>query len=123
MEKLKAWLNDAKQKVVEKVEAGKVKAKEIKKYFDENPEKFGACIGALVTLALPIGGAIISFAGNDKESCKIHDDTIGSYWLTDHPLTNQELLEVNRKLFDGQCASLGEALQEEGYLKKEKRRK
>lgn len=89
----------------------------------EHPEAIGYFVSGLIT----IGGAGIALISNQQnkveEGCKIHDEMTGFDWVTTHPLTNQELMEVNRKLYDEQIKSLGQALDEAGYLKKEKKRR
>lgn len=88
-----------------------------------HPEMIGSAIASLVPI---IGGAIM-FIGNQKEkaedNCRIHDEQTGFDWNTTHELTNQELLKVNKRLYDEQIKGLGEALEAEGYLKKEKKRR
>jgi len=100
-------------------EAGKIFLNDLK----EHPEAIGGIVTGLITTI----GAGIAIAGNrrDKaeESCRIHESITGFDWVTTHPLTNQELLEVNRRLYDEQINGLGEALEAEGYLKKEKKRR
>lgn len=112
-----------KEKVSEEVKVWKMTFNNLKKDLSENPEKLGGLIGGAVTLGIGIFGLALGAANRREESCRIHDEQVGFDWVTDHPLTNQELLEVNRRLYEGQVDSLGEALRQEGYLKDEKKRK
>lgn len=101
--------------------------KETGKIFWNNLKEHPEAIGYFVSGMITIGGAGIALIGNQKskeeESCRIHESITGFDWVTTHPLTNQELLEVNRRLYDEQIKGLGEALEAEGYLKKEKKRR
>ncbi len=65
--------------------------------------------------------AITSAGDKQLEHCRVEDDVTGQYFLTDHPLTNDEILELGEKMIDGE--SKGEALRDMGVLRKEKRRK
>lgn len=112
-----------KEKVKEEVKVWKLTFNNIKNDLSKNPEKIGGIIGGAITLGVGIYGLVMGAANRSEENCRIHDEMTGFDWVTDHPLTNQELLEVNRRLYEGQVNGLGEALKEEGYLKDEKKRK
>ena len=112
-----------KRKVSDEMKVWKLTFKNLKKELSEDPEKAGSFVMAVGSIAVGLGGLIFSLARKDDESCRIHDDFVGSYYVTDHPLNNRELLEVNRKLMDENINSIGEALDELGYLKDEKKRK
>lgn len=123
LEVCKEKVENAKKKTKEELTIWKETGKIFWNNLKEHPEAIGYFVSGLIT----IGGAGIALIGNQKskeeESCRIHESITGFDWVTTHPLTNQELLEVNRRLYDEQIKGLGEALEAEGYLKKEKKRR
>ena len=112
-----------KDKVREKIEEWKKFKKKASEYFEEHPEAFGTVVGGIITIILGGAGIIARQASKSDENCRIEDEYIGSYWVTDHPLTNRELMEVNNRMLEMQYENLGQALYECGYLKDEKKRK
>ena len=120
----------------EKTEAIKMKAKEVKGKIVDGTKKVGKAVvkvaetnpGAVVTLAFSVGGAIIGMitgAANAEsrkyEMCKVEDEVTGLDYLTSHPLTNSEILELSDRMVDGQTT--GEALENMGVLRNEKKRR
>lgn len=116
----------------EKTDAMKEKAKEVKgkivngakavgngfvKVAESNP-------GAIITLGFSIGGAIIGVISGTAnaesrkyEMCKVEDEVTGLNYMTKHPLTNSEILELSERMVDGQTT--GEALDNMGVLRNE----
>lgn len=111
-----------KEKVQNWFKGFKLKLKKTSDYLDENPEKAGALFGGLVTLGIGLYAMVAGAAAKEEEKCRIEDEYIGSYWVTDHPLTNKELMELNNRMLESQYYNLGKALDECGYLKDEKKR-
>lgn len=90
-------------------------------FLADNPQ---VTLPLLSGVGMLIGGGtkMILNAGNRKlDHCRVEDDVTGADYLTEHPLTNDEILELNRRMSFGQPK--GEALKEMGLLRKEKRRK
>ena len=111
-----------KEKVQRKVDEWKTFKKKALDYFDEHPEAFGTVIAGLFTLILGGAGIVANRASKNEEKCRIEDERIGSYWVTDHPLTNSELMEVNNRMLEMQYEDVGFALEDLGFLKDEKKR-
>jgi len=118
-EKVENVKKKAKEETIVLKETGKILWNNLK----DNPEKFGTFIGAAGSLIIGGIGFISAAANRSEERCRIHDEQTGFDWNTTHELTNQELLKVNKRLYDEQIKGLGEALEAEGYLKKEKKRR
>lgn len=119
MENIKAKAKNLKDSVKEKV----VNAKEkVGKFFEEHEEVTSGLISlgftVLPGVIVAIGGAI---AGKDPGACLVEDDVTGLDFKTKHPMTNKEILELGDRMIDGQ--SKGDALNEMGLLKKERKRR
>ena len=119
MESIKAKAKNLKDSAKEKA----VNAKEkVGKFFEEHEEvtsgliTFGCTV--LPGIVAVIGGAI---GGRNPEACLVEDDVTGLDFKTKHPMTNKEILELGDRMIDGQ--SKGDALNEMGLLKKEKKRR
>lgn len=106
-------------KVKEKVKKKKEKARERKesmfRFLADNPQITISLFSALGTIG--IGGIMmVSKAGRRYyESCQVVDDVTGEKFLLDHPLTNDEIMELNRRMIDGE--SKAEILQDMGLLR------
>lgn len=102
-----------------KVKNGAVK---VCKAAGKNPDLvFGAAVfgGGLL-----IGGlrAILTGGSESYQSkCLVESDVSDQYYKTKHPLTNKEILELDDKLVDGMTT--GEALDNMGLLRKERKRR
>lgn len=90
-------------------------------FLAEHPE---VTIPLLSSVGMLIGGGvrIISNAGNrNLDHCRVQDDITDEEFLTEHPLTNDEILELGRRMNLGEPK--GVALQEMGLLRNERKRK
>lgn len=87
----------------------------------EHPEITLPFIVGLGSMAIGGAKAIANAGEKQLERCMVEDDVTGLKYLTDHPLNNDEILELSEKMVDGQTK--GEALNDMGVLKKEKKRK
>ena len=98
------------------------KFKTVCKVADENP-------GLVFEAAVIIGGVFIGGlkalasggSSSYQEKCLIESDVSDQCYKVKHPLTNQEILELDDKLVDGMTT--GEALDNMGLLRKERKRK
>lgn len=111
-----------KQKVSEELSIWKMTFKNLKKEMSENPETAGSLIVAAGSILVGGIGLAASLLKKNDEVNRINDDFVGSYWDLDIDLTNQRLLEMNQKMID-EGISKGEALDQLGWLKNEKKRK
>ena len=118
---IKLKKDELKQKVNEVVEKGKEKLKKIGGFFGEHPETIPASIMFGLSVITAIAGAARGSSQKQLERCKVEDDVTGLDFLTTHPMTNGEILELGERMIDGQPK--GDALADMGLLKKEKRRK
>ena len=121
--------------VKEKVEKVKAKAKETKEKAKEKVKPIGEKVSKLckeepwfvLQMALTVGSALIKVglgAVDNRatlDKCLVEDDVTGCNYLTTHPLTNSEILELSNRMSDGETH--GEALNNMGLLRKEKKRK
>ena len=118
MEKIKEKARNLKDSVKEKAVAAKEKAGQ---FFDEHEDVMGALITfgftALPGIVAVVGGII----GKNAEGSYVEDDVTGLEFRTKHNLTNKEILELGDRMIDGQTK--GDALNEMGLLKKEKKRR
>lgn len=118
-------LDQLKEKVKEMKE--KVKEKSIDvlertgKFLDEHPHMISTVftVGAGVTAGIISGVANIGKEKDDR--CWVSDDVTELEFHTKHPLNNTEILELGERMIDGQTK--GDALNEMGLLKKEKKRR
>lgn len=116
-----------KDKAKVKFEEFKFKAKEklerFGAYFNEHEEMNKLVLYGIVGV---VGGIITGIStaaggGPTPPSCLVEDDITGLNFKTKRPLTNTQILELGDRMVDGQTK--GEALQEMGMLKKEKKRR
>ena len=107
------------EKVKEKVKKTREKARETKEsmfhFLAENPQITISLFSALGTIG--IGGAMMvsKAARRHEEACRVEDDVTGEHFLLEHPLSNEEILELNRRMIDGEAKA--EILQEMGLLR------
>lgn len=87
----------------------------------ENP----AMTMPILTGLIMFGGGIIKgltgSSGRKLDRCKVQDPITGEYFLADHPLTNSEIRELGDRMSSGE--DKGEALENMGLLRNEKKRK
>ena len=93
--------------------------KEAGQIIKDNPMMIIPILGG----TLRIVGKIISTASGagNYDHCMVTDDITGEDFLTIHPLTNSEILNLGDRMSEGQ--SKGEALSDMGLLRNEKKRK
>lgn len=105
----------AKEKFKEKKEKMKEKKESVFHFLAENPQITMSLFSALGTIGL--GGAIaVSKASKRRfEACQVTDDITGEDLFVDHPLTNDEILELHQRMTCGQ--SKAEALRDMGLLR------
>lgn len=112
-----------KEKLVEKV---KRKVKEVKKkasetkenmfrFLAENPQITISLFSALGTIGIGTTMAISKAGRRHYEACRVKDDVTEEYFLLDHPLTNEEIMEINRRMIDGE--SKANILEDMGLLR------
>ncbi len=110
----------------------KVKLDEIKFKAKEGAEKLGDYLEEhenMVYTIVSVGGAVIAGAiagvsqiGNmNPESREIEDDVTGLKFRVKKPLTNQQIMELGDRMIDGE--PMGNALDDMGVLKRERRRR
>ncbi len=87
----------------------------------ENPQFTLPFLSGLGMFIAGGGKMLINAERRQAEKCRVKDDVTEEYFMTEHPLTNGEILELNERMIDGQTK--GYALNEMGLLRKEKRRK
>lgn len=106
-------------KVKERAKKTKEKWKEKKEsaihFLAENPQITMSLFSALGTIGIGTGIAISKAGRHYRESCEVEDDVTGENLLLDHPLTNEEVLELNRRMKDGE--SKVDILQDMGLLR------
>lgn len=119
-----------------KMEEIKEKAKEAKEKVTTEACRLGDAFGKvceenptlIFTLAMSVGGGLIGILSGATninkerdEKCLVEDNITGCEYLTKHPLTNSEILELSDLVVSGQTR--GEALDSMGLLRKEKKRR
>ena len=103
-----------KEKFKEKREKAKERKESIFHFLAENPQITMSLFSALGTIGL--GGVIAVSRANKRriEACQVEDDVTGETFMVDHPLSNDEILELNERMQSGQ--SKAEALKDMGLL-------
>ena len=110
----------------------RVKIGEIKFKVKESAEKFGDYLAEhqnMVYTVVSVGGAVLAGTiagvaqiGNaNKASCMVEDDVTGLEFRVKKPLTNDQIRELGDRMIDG--APMGDALDEMGVLKHERKRR
>ena len=110
----------------------KDKVNKTKAWVEDKVEKTGKFLSDHPQLIIPIisgvgmlisGGYRIAANGNKEymEHCRVQDEVTEEYFLTNHPLTNTEILELGERMIDGQTK--GDALNSMGLLRNENKRK
>ena len=122
--------------VKEKVEKVEAKAKETKGKIIEGAKKVGKACNDVFTekpdllfkVAMVVGGTLVGLlsgavdtSAERNKKCLVEDKITGCDYLTKHPLTNSEILELSNRMSDGETH--GEALSNMGLLRKDKKRK
>lgn len=106
-------------KVKEKVKKTKEKAKETKEsvfhFLAENPQITISLFSALGTIGIGTTMAISKAGRRHYEACRVKDDVTEEYFLLDHPLTNEEIMEINRRMIDGETKA--DILKDMGLLR------
>lgn len=93
----------------------------VAKFASDNPQMIFPIVTAFGSLAFT-GLRMIAGAGtNQIDHCRVEDDVTGEEFITKHPLTNDEILELGNRMIDGEWK--GSALNDMGLLKNEKHRK
>ena len=122
---MKEKTEKVKEKAVEVKEKAKEKAKTVgevlNKAFEEHPGLFFkvATIGGGLLVGIVSGAVEMDSQRNKK--CQVVDDVTGQKYLTTHPLTNKEILELSDRMVNGQTH--GEGLKEMGLLRNERKRR
>ena len=115
MEKVKAKIKETKEKAKAKVQAAK---KDVFEFVLANP---GVCVPVASGIGMLFIGAS-RIAKSKIEACKVADNNwTGCSYMATHPLTNDEIRELDQRMGHGQTK--GDALAEMGVLKEENRRK
>jgi len=119
MEEIKTEKKKFTEKVKEKLKTTKEKWDKKKEsafhYLAEHPEVTMSLFSALGTIGIGTGIAISKAGRRYREACEVTDDVTGEDLLLDHPLTNDEILELNRRMKDGE--SKADILQDMGLLR------
>lgn len=106
-------------KIKEKVKNSREKWNEKKEsaihYLAEHPEVTMSLFSALGTIGIGTGIAISKAGRRYHEACQVTDDITGEDLLLDHPLTNEEIMELNRRMKDGE--SKADILEDMGLLR------
>ncbi len=91
--------------------------------FAEFVSKNPAMVLPMVSMvgSLAFKGLSMLAGANQNDRCLSEDDVTGEEFMLKHPLTNNEILELGSRMIDGE--SKGEALNDMGLLRKERRRK
>lgn len=101
------------------------KVKEVGKAISEVLVKNPMLIIPVVSGIFGIVGKVLSIAAGGGHDWNEHylseDDVTGEEYRLRHPMTNAEILELSDRMVDGQTK--GEALDDMGLLRNEKRRK
>ena len=113
-EKIKEKYNSAKETLA-------IIKEETLKYLGEHPE----VVIPIITSGIGVFVGLSTLAkSNEKDmigACQVEDDITGLNFLTEHPMTNAEIIELGDRMMDGQ--SKGQALNEMGLLRDERTRK
>lgn len=90
-------------------------------FFTENPNAIFGIASGIGTIGLAIARIIFSAASKSGAGYSMESDISGGEFRLNHPLTNAEIQELDNRMLEG--ASMGDALEEMGALKKERRRR
>ena len=88
-------------------------------FMSKNPAMVATIIPMVGSLAFK--GLSMLAGANQNDRCLSEDDVTGEEFMLKHPLRNDEILELGSRMVDGE--SKGEALNDMGLLRKERRRK
>ena len=91
--------------------------------------KRAGTIGIITNMLLALGKMLIgilsgavNMESSKNKQCLVEDDVTGCKYLTKHPLTNNEILELESRMING-GETHGEALKNMGVLRKERKRR
>ena len=117
---IKAKVGNLKDFVKEKTDAVKGK---IDKFNEDHPDVHVIVSALSVPLAITVVTGIASnmIEAGANDALLVEDDITGLDFKTKHPMTNKEILELGDRMSVGQ--SKGDALNEMGLLKKERKRR
>lgn len=115
MEEKKTFMTKVKEKTKKTKEKWDEKKEKAFHYLAEHPEVTMSLFSALATLGIGAGLAVSRANKAHLEACKVTDDITGEELLLDHPLTQEEVLELNRRMKDGE--SKVDILQDMGLLR------
>lgn len=87
----------------------------------ENPQISLTILSGLGMLVAGGAKMLLGSGNNKQDKCRVQDDVTEEYFVTTHPLTNDEILELGERMVDGE--SKGKALKDMGVLKEERKRK
>lgn len=87
----------------------------------ENPQISLTILSGFGMLVAGGAKALLGSGSNKLDKCRVQDDVTEEYFVTTHPLTNDEILELGERMIDGE--SKGKALKDMGVLREEKKRK
>ena len=118
---IKANLEKLKLKAQEVVDKGKEQVKKVGAVFQKYPEIVPLCISVGVSVIGGVAGIAKTNADKQREGCRIESEVSGQTYLTTHPLSNHEIMELDRRMINGETT--GEALDNMQVLRKEKKRK
>ena len=120
--KIKEKTEQIKTKVKETGTKAVEKAKEVGTKLNdacgEYPEAVLSVLGTVATVVITV---VAASAANSEAACRTKDGLTECEYRTKHPLNNREILELSDKMQSGMTK--GEALNEMGLLKKERKRK
>lgn len=116
---------EIKAKVQEKGEQAKKWGEKKKNEVTETVKKYPFIVKPILiatgTILVGIFKTVNSIQEGKTNKCKVESDISGLDYIVKHPMTNQEILELDQKMADGERK--GEALDDMELLKKERRRK
>lgn len=111
----KTFMVKVKEKVKETKEKARKRREKAFHYFATHPEVTASVFSALATIGIGTGMAVTKAARRQYEACRVEDDVTGEELTLDHPLTNEEVLELNRRMKEGE--SKAEILRDMGLLR------
>ncbi len=111
----------AKPKIKETYEKAKNVTKVVIDTFKENPMLAVMAVSSIGTVVTGVASAITKNREENDEACTTYDPYAGANLMTTHELTNSEILEMTDRMKTGQTK--GQALNDMGLLRDEKRRR
>lgn len=111
----KTFITKVKEKVKETKEKARKRKENVFQFLAENPQITISLFSALGTIGIGTTMAISKAGRRHYEACRVEDDVTGECLTLDHPLTNEEVLELNRRMSEGE--SKVEILRDMGLLR------